>query len=319
MLSTTLVGTSHFLKGCAYQIPGKPGMLHRDFDHAAKFLMAKKSILLVDDEAIILESLGRDLEAEGYEVATANNGEGAIGMLQQQRFDLVITDLMMEGLDGIQVLKQAKRIDAALPVIILTGYGDMTSAIDALRLGADDYVLKPCEVTELLFRMSRCLEKHQLLEQLRLQNQKLLEEIAARTQAEEAFKDNAEKIKRFAYSVSHDLKSPMIAVHGLAKRLQGRYANELGGKGVQYCDQIATTSEQVLSLIESIKTYMSAKEAVLTIETVNLQQVVQQILEEFAARPDAKQVKWVEPKICPRSRLISCPSCGRSEILWTMP
>lgn len=261
--------------------------------------MANTSILLVDDELIILESLGMDLRAEGYEVTSADSGENAIAALEKSRFDLVITDLMMEGLDGIQVLKRAKSIYPALPVIILTGYGDMTSAIDALRLGADDYLLKPCEIDELLFRISRCLEKQQLLEQLRLQNKKLQEEIASRTQAEEGLKENAEKIKRFAYSVSHDLKSPVIAMHGLTKRLQSQYRAALGEKGAQYCDRIVQTSEQILTLIESINAYMSAKETVPTIERVNLEELVRTIREEFDARLNARRVKLLKPERMP--------------------
>ena len=81
--------------------------------------MKKKTILLVDDEEIILKSLGRDLKKAGYGVTMAENGESAIAKLEGKRFDLVITDLMMEGLDGIQVLKQAKKSDPELPVIIL--------------------------------------------------------------------------------------------------------------------------------------------------------------------------------------------------------
>ena len=108
------------------------------------------------------------MKTEGYDITTAENGESAIAKLKEKRFDLVITDLIMEGLDGIQVLKQAKKSDPELPVIILTGYGDMTSAIDALRLGADDYLLKPSDVGELFFRVSGCLEKYELKRKIKL-------------------------------------------------------------------------------------------------------------------------------------------------------
>lgn len=120
--------------------------------------MKGKTLLLVDDEPIILQSLSADLIAEGYHVTTAESGERAIAELKQGRFDLVITDLRLQGLDGIQVLKQTKEITPHIPVIILTGHGDMTSAINALRLGADDYMFKPCDIDELLIRMSHCLE-----------------------------------------------------------------------------------------------------------------------------------------------------------------
>ncbi len=131
-------------------------------------MVKKKSILLVDDELIILKSIAKDLKTKGYSVTTAENGINAIAKLQMRPYDLVITDFMMEGMDGIQVLKQAKKLYPEIPVIILTGYGDLTSAIDALRLGADDYLLKPCSINELLFRISRAEERYELRKKINL-------------------------------------------------------------------------------------------------------------------------------------------------------
>ncbi len=124
--------------------------------------MRKYSILLVDDDPIITEGTGNDIKEKGYQVKTADCGEKAIELLDKTTFDLVITDLAMAPIDGIGVLKRAKEINPETMVIILTGFGDMTSAIDALRLNADDYMLKPCEPEEMYFRVSRCLEKLEL-------------------------------------------------------------------------------------------------------------------------------------------------------------
>lgn len=128
------------------------------------------SILLVDDEQLIRKSFTRDLSAEHFMVTAVAGGQEAINALAEKPFDLVITDLMMPDIDGFAVLKNAKRIAPATSVIILTGYGDMRSAIDALRLGADDFTLKPCEIEELIFRIRRCLEKRSLLQRLAQQN-----------------------------------------------------------------------------------------------------------------------------------------------------
>lgn len=119
-------------------------------------------LLLVDDDPFILEGIGEELENRGYRVTRANNGELAITLLQNAPFDLVITDLVMERTDGIQVLKRSKEIDATVMVIILTGFGDMLSAIEALQSQADDYLLKPCESAEVFFRVERCLERLEL-------------------------------------------------------------------------------------------------------------------------------------------------------------
>ena len=133
--------------------------------------MKKYSILLVDDDHFILNGIGQILESEGYRVVTAENGEIAVELLEQSTFDLVITDLVMDRIDGIQVLKKAKEHNPGSVVIILTGYGDMTSAIDALRLNADDYMLKPCQPEEMNFRVAACLEKLELSRKIQLYEQ----------------------------------------------------------------------------------------------------------------------------------------------------
>jgi DNA-binding NtrC family response regulator len=128
----------------------------------------KYNLLLVDDDPFILEGIGEDLERHGYQVTRVNSGEKAVELLQHSRFDLVITDLIMERTDGIQVLKKSKEVDATAMVIILTGFGDMLSAIEALRSQADDYMLKPCESSEMFFRVERCLEKLELARRINL-------------------------------------------------------------------------------------------------------------------------------------------------------
>ncbi|MFC1523413.1 sigma-54-dependent transcriptional regulator [Thermodesulfobacteriota bacterium] len=130
--------------------------------------MKNKSILIVDDEESILNSFRKDFEQEKYAVTTAASGEEAITKLQKEHFNLVITDLVMPGIDGIGVVQEAKKMDPEIGTIILTGYGDMTSAIEALRLGADDYLLKPCDTDELLMRITRCLEKHEALKKIKV-------------------------------------------------------------------------------------------------------------------------------------------------------
>jgi DNA-binding NtrC family response regulator len=130
--------------------------------------MKQYNLLLVDDDPFILEGIGEDLERRGYLVTRVNSGEKALELLQTSSFDLVITDLVMERTDGIQVLKKTKEVDASTMVILLTGFGDMLSAIEALRNQADDYMLKPCESDEIFFRVERCLEKLELTRRIHI-------------------------------------------------------------------------------------------------------------------------------------------------------
>ena len=130
--------------------------------------MKEHKLLLVDDDPFILEGIGEDLERNGYHVTRASNGETAVELLESNEFDLVITDLVMDSTDGIQVLKKTKELNSDVQVIILTGFGDIDAAIEALRSQADDFLLKPCESQEMLFRVKNCIEKQELTRKINL-------------------------------------------------------------------------------------------------------------------------------------------------------
>ena len=124
--------------------------------------MKDYEILLVDDEEIVLTGLSRKLETDGYRVKTARSGSEAIDAMCTRKFDLVLTDLVMDNTDGIAVLKKAKDVNPDTIVIILTAHGDMRSAIEALRLHADDYMLKSYGAEEICIKIARWIEQLEL-------------------------------------------------------------------------------------------------------------------------------------------------------------
>lgn len=130
--------------------------------------MKEHSILLVDDEESIRVTVANDLTKAGYDVTAAESGEQAVEELKEDHFDLVITDLIMDGMDGIGVLREARKLHPDILVMILTGYGSLSSAVDALRAGAFDYMLKPCDKDELLIRTSRCVEHLKLNRKIKI-------------------------------------------------------------------------------------------------------------------------------------------------------
>ncbi len=121
--------------------------------------MENHQILLVDDDPFIIKSIGPALAKKRYEVTTAESGREALDILENSTFDLVLVDLVMEDVDGFAILKAVKKLKKETFVVVLTGYDDVNLAIDCLRLGADDYLLKPCALEELLFRLRNCFEK----------------------------------------------------------------------------------------------------------------------------------------------------------------
>ncbi len=120
------------------------------------------SILIVDDEEIIRESLSFVLAKEGYRVQDAANGRIALEMIREQTFDLVITDLEMPEMKGIELLEQVALHSPETLVVIVTAYGSIDTAIAALRKGAVDYILKPVEFDELIVKISRLLSSRRL-------------------------------------------------------------------------------------------------------------------------------------------------------------
>ncbi|MBK5102237.1 MAG: PAS domain S-box protein, partial [Desulfobacteraceae bacterium] len=129
--------------------------------------------------------------------------------------------------------------------------------------------------------------------------QSVARDITERKLMEEALKDSSEKIKLFAYSVSHDLKSPVIGINGLTRLLHKRYWGILDEKGRNCCDLILKASEQIAELVEQINVYMSTKEAPISIEKVKLKEIVQMVREEFSTQLNIRQIKWSEPAYLP--------------------
>lgn len=120
--------------------------------------MAK--ILIVDDEPVILNLLTKILVSEGYETVSATSAEKALDILRDERFDLLVTDVRMEAMDGIQLLKKSKELVPEMGVIILTAYGSVGTAVEAMKEGAFDYITKPFKLDELLVTVERTIEYH---------------------------------------------------------------------------------------------------------------------------------------------------------------
>jgi DNA-binding NtrC family response regulator len=119
----------------------------------------KARVLVVDDEPIALRNLERVLEKEGYDVSTAPSGQGALRQLRLKAFDVVLTDLKMEKVDGMQVLTRSKEVDPDVEVILVTGYAAIDTAIEAMKRGAYHYLAKPFKLDEVRKVVREAVEK----------------------------------------------------------------------------------------------------------------------------------------------------------------
>ena len=124
--------------------------------------MARFKILVVDDEKLVRRTISRVLESEGMSIAEAANGLDAVRMAQAQSFDLIILDIIMEGMDGFQVIHQLRSCGILTPVFILSGRQADNDKVFALGIGADDYITKPFSPSVLCAKVKACLRRMEL-------------------------------------------------------------------------------------------------------------------------------------------------------------
>jgi DNA-binding NtrC family response regulator len=120
-------------------------------------------VLLVDDEEQFLDALSQRLEARGLKVDAVTSGEDALNQVEDRNFDAIIVDLAMPGIDGIETLKRIKEKRPDLEIIILTGHATVKSGIEAMKLGADDFLEKPVDLNELLEKIGEAKNKRMLV------------------------------------------------------------------------------------------------------------------------------------------------------------
>lgn len=135
-------------------------------------------ILVVDDEGAIRYSVSKTLQRVGYHVATAASGEEALEMMDSQKFDVVLTDIRMPGISGVELLARIKEASPDAVVILMTGYASLGTAVESLRLGAHDYLVKPSSSQDIRQSVTRGLERARALQRRRI----LLQSIQANVQ-----------------------------------------------------------------------------------------------------------------------------------------
>lgn len=115
--------------------------------------MKRAKILLVDDEVVFTNNMARLLTTRGYRVTGVNSGDAAIRALEEENFDVVVLDLKMPGMDGLTTLREIKKLGFSIETLVLTGHGSIDTALEAVKLGAYDYLAKPCEIDELVAKI----------------------------------------------------------------------------------------------------------------------------------------------------------------------
>lgn len=126
--------------------------------------MDEISVLLVDDEREFLEVLTKRLRKRKLKLTTANSGEEALRIIREVPVDVVVLDMKMPQMDGLQTLKEMKKLNPSVEVIMLTGHANVDSAVEGLELGAFDYLMKPVDIDELLYKLQDAVKKRSISE-----------------------------------------------------------------------------------------------------------------------------------------------------------
>ncbi|MDD5087980.1 MAG: response regulator [bacterium] len=175
--------------------------------------MEEYRILLVDDDPLVLAGFREILNREGYDVTAVISGQEAIERLEHQSYDVVLTDLLMPRVSGLDILRSSREKHPESVVIVVTGYASVRSAVEALRLGADDYLIKPCDDHELLYRVRMGIDRVQMHRELR---------------AKELDAEKMRAIAQTAVTVNDQINTPLNVILNSAEFIRLKTLPEAG-------------------------------------------------------------------------------------------
>ncbi|HWS55731.1 MAG TPA: response regulator [Pyrinomonadaceae bacterium] len=257
-------------------------------------------LLVVDDEESIVLTISEVLRLEGYEVDVAMSGAEAVWKLRREGFDLILTDLHMEEGDGLSVLEEARRRAPLTITIVLTGYANVETAISALRHGAYDYLLKPCNIEEMKLTVQRGLDHRRLMlaeREARANLEKLNRELERRVEQRtaELVRVNRELSEAnrakdvFLATLSHELRTPLTPVLGWVNLLRAGGGAAAGpamlAQGLDAIERNARLQARLIDDLLDISRIVSGKLRI-EWEPVDLCAVVESAVE--AVRPEAE-------------------------------
>ena len=247
----------------------------------------ENKILIIDDEEVVLDSCQLILEGSGYPIATAMNGMQGLELLNEFQPDLVFVDLKMPGLSGFEVLERVRELDPNIVTIVITGFATVSSAVDAMKQGAYDFLPKPFTPDEFRLIVQRGFEKRRLV----------LEAMALRREKEMLR-------EQFAAIISHEVRSPLGAIQQSLMALQMEVADRLDEDQKKRLERLKVRMDDLLKLIQTWLRVMSVDANKLreTFKPVSVPDVVTKAIETVqpqAVRKDIEIVASIAPAPSP--------------------
>jgi signal transduction histidine kinase len=248
----------------------------------------KPRILIVDDESAQMNALCDTLRDHAEEIVGFSSGDQALEALQRARFDLLLTDLMMPGMDGIALLRAAQQADPDLVAIMMTGAGTIASAVEAMQAGALDYILKPFRLSVILPVLSRAMA----VRNLRQENAALQRSVQQRTAELEAANRELQaankELEAFTHSVSHDLRTPLGIVISFAELLRLYRTSPWSEQEEKWIGYIHQNALRTNELITDLLRFSQLSRQPLELRTVNVDTLVHSVLEELRPQQEGR-------------------------------
>jgi two-component system sensor histidine kinase/response regulator len=232
--------------------------------------------MVVDDEVAHMRALCDTLQLEGYQVSGFCSPAEALRTLSAGECDLLLTDLMMPEMDGIELLRAAHEKDPDIAGVVMTGHGTIDTAVSALQVGALDYVLKPFRMHVILPAIERALD----VRRLRIQNAALQRREREQTaELAAAYRD----LESFSYSISHDLRAPLRAIRGMTQIYLEESADTLSERGRLQLDQVVRGAERMDHMIEDLLGFCRLSRAAPVRRRVDLNALTRRAIEQLRA------------------------------------
>ena len=246
-------------------------------------------VLVIDDEPGMRTGCQRALDVQGYDVNTAADGEEGLEKLQSERYDLVLLDMMMPGIGGLEMLERIAEIDPTIVCIVITGYATVELAVQAIKKGAYDFIAKPFDSDTLTMTVAQGMEKHKL--SLQARRLAKLEEEARELTRQKAELERLDKMKStFTLMVAHELRAPVAAIQSYLRLiLDGYIPPENQRKYLEKAEQRALAQ---LELVTDLLNLASLQDPDIKpeTETVHVGQVAEEVLDSMRARAEEKRI-----------------------------
>jgi len=248
-------------------------------------------LLIVDDEQRQMTALCETLNDHGYQTIGFASSKAALAAVEKGKFDLLLTDLMMPEMDGIALLRAAHEVDPDLVGIVMTGQGTIDSAVEAMKAGALDYILKPFKLSVVLPVLSRALT----VRKLRLENIALEKSVRERTAELETANRELEfankELEAFSYSISHDLRAPLRHIDGFSEILMQNHGEQLPEAGQRLLQNVRNGAQRLGQLIEDLLRFSRLSRQPLTMSKVSLSRLVQHVIGDLGSEREGRKVE----------------------------